>query len=184
MKKIILSSFLLISSLLYSQPVNQFFHSENIVVPSDSGYNLYFPYKIAYNNLVFVKSGNSYAANFRVFLEVYDENSNFIARQIKDDKIKVDDFEKTNDKNEFLIDLIQIKLSPGEYQLHPVINDMNSEQEMKLPIEVIKTESKDDHGFIKPIVINSKQINCENDSGYALTNFGNSVPFMTTITAL
>lgn len=176
-KKIILFSFLLISSFLYGQPVNQFFHSENIVVPSDSSYNLYFPYKIAYNNLVFVKSRNSYTSNFRVFLEVYDKNSNFIARQIKDDKIKVDDFGKTNDKNEFLSDLIQFKLSPGEYQLHPVINDLNSEQEIKLPVEIIKINSKENYGLFKPIVINTKQVSCNNDSGYTLANYGNSIPF-------
>ena len=48
-----------------------------------------------YKSLVFEREDEKFNANFRVIVEISNENSELVSRNIKDSKISVKDFEST-----------------------------------------------------------------------------------------
>ncbi|MCK7522796.1 MAG: hypothetical protein MZV64_36495 [Ignavibacteriales bacterium] len=58
---------------------------------------LIYIYKIPYRMLVFERKEDSFDAGFRVTVEILDEDSKLVARDIKDSKVIVNNFEETND---------------------------------------------------------------------------------------
>ncbi len=183
--KILLFSLLLISSIFGQPDHNQPpfltrlpFESEIISLPRiDGDLSVYFIYKIPYRMLVFERDEESFNAGFRVIVEILDEDSKLVARDIKDSKVTVNDFESTNDFNLFLQDFLTFKLKAGEYEIATSISDMNSTGELHLKSIELNLEESKDKIVQHPLVINSSEIFCDEKKAFILANSGGNVPF-------
>jgi GWxTD domain-containing protein len=181
-----LFGFLFISTLLIGQPENNPppfipiipFQTEVITLPRvDGDISAYYTYKIPYRLLVFERQDESFNATFRVIVEISDKDGKLVTRDIKDSKISVNSFESTNDFNIFLQDYLQFIIKPDEYKAVAIISDMNSTGELPLkPIE-LKLLDNEKNFILHPLVINSKQVTCSDESAFIFANSGGDLPF-------
>ncbi len=181
-----LFSFLLISTSLFGQPKRNSepfipripFETEAISLPrTDGDYSVYYSYKIPYKLLVFARNEESYEASFRIIVEISDKDGKLVARDIKDSQLSVNSFEDTDDLNVFLQDYLSFNIKPGDYKAAAIISDMNSTGDLPLkPIE-FKLGNKEKNLVLNPIVINSQEITCKDESAFILANSGGNVPF-------
>ena len=155
----------------------QTFYSEINILPSDSLYVVYFSYRIPYNRIVFEKDGSIYKAGYSLSVEVVDSNSNFVARQLDEKRIKVNSFEETNSDNLYAEGLINFKIKKGNYNLIPIFTDINSNIEMKTREISLYPNKFSSKNFNHPLIVNSKKYLCNGNENYELTNFGGSIPF-------
>ncbi|MEO8398364.1 MAG: GWxTD domain-containing protein [Ignavibacteriaceae bacterium] len=177
--------FLVFSSLIFcqknfrrpNQNLFQPFYSEINLLPSDSLNLVYYSYRIPYNKLVFEKTGNEYNAGYRIAVEVMDSSSNFITRQIEEKKLKTLNFEETNSNKLFAEGLMNFNLPKGNYNIIPLFSDLNSNTELKISPVIINANTFFTEDFIPPLVVESKQILCDNKQSYELANFEGSIPF-------
>jgi GWxTD domain-containing protein len=188
--KILFFSFLLISSSIFGQPDNDQppflqrlpFESEIISLPRiDGDFSVYFIYKIPYRMLVFERKEESFNAGFRVIVEISDKDSKLVARDIKDSRVIVNDFESTNDYNLFLQDFLNFKIKSGEYKVATLISDMNSTGELPIQPKELNLEESKDKLVQHPLVISSGEIMCDNQKAFILANSGGNVPFSSDI---
>src|SRR5690554_6724532 len=149
-------------------------YTQTLALSEDSVANIYYFFKLPYQNIVFLKNGYEYNAQVRIDIEVTDTNSNFIKREIKDWKIKTPSYEQTNLTNLFAEGFISIKLNNGAYNLLPIFTDLNSNREIKLKRERLNIKEVIN---INPLVIDSKKINCNGKEYFRLTNFEGNIPF-------
>jgi len=184
--KKILFSFFLICTSLFAQPNHDEppfiprlpFESEIISLPrTDGDFSVYFIYKIPYKMLVFERKEETFNAGFRVTVEVLDKDSKIVARDIKDSKVMVNNFESTNDFNLFLQDFLSFKLKSGEYKISTLISDMNSTGELPLETIELNIEENKDKLVQHPLVISSQEIFCDDKKAFILANSGGNVPF-------
>lgn len=183
MKKL-LFGLILFSVTLFGQPESgpqqiapRFpFQSEIISLPGlDSSYSVYYTYKIPYRLLVFERNENSFTAGFSVIVEILDEGSKLVARDIKESKIVVDNFEATNDRSIFLQDFLSFKIKPGEYKVAAFISDKNSSEELPLKPSALILE--ENNSVLHPLVINSEELICIENKSFILANSGGKVPY-------
>lgn len=161
----------------FSQIRLSFSYYETHIFKADSTYKVFYVYKIPYNHFVFIKDGNKYTANFRLSIEVTDTVSNHVTRQIEDKIIASENYDETNSDNNYFDGITKFNLSTGKYFLHPMITDLNSNRDLKLPevrIDLISTKGKD---FYRPLVVDNGLMKCDNKLLYQLTNFNDCVPF-------
>jgi GWxTD domain-containing protein len=126
--------------------------------------------------VVFERDGSNFTADFRVIVEVIDDHSKLVAREIRENQIQVDKFEKTNDKDQFLQDIINFHLDSGEYKVRVIISDLNSTGEKRLdPVDLELKEIKGELVF-NPILIKSEEFICESKSEFLYANSGNQIP--------
>jgi GWxTD domain-containing protein len=184
-KKFLFSCFLL-SVSIFGQPnqrgpsfrTNLPFESETISIPRiDGEFSVYFTYRMPYKFLVFEREDHKYNAGFRVIVEISDDNSNLIVRDIKDSKISVDNFELTNDKTLSIQDYLTFKLKSGEYKIDVLISDLNSTGELPLKPEKLNLSGKEDKKVENPLIIKAQEINCSDRKAFLLANSGGSIPF-------
>ncbi|MEJ2105400.1 MAG: hypothetical protein P8X47_12615, partial [Ignavibacteriaceae bacterium] len=72
------------------------FESEIVSIPANDGlYSVYFTFRMPYRFLVFEREDDSFSADFRVTVEILDEDENLVKRDIKDNNISVNDFNET-----------------------------------------------------------------------------------------
>jgi len=131
------------------------------------------PYKL----LVFERMDDTFDAGIRVVVEITDENTNLVIRDIKDSKISVGDFESTNDHMLFLQDYLTFKVKPGDYKVATVISDLNSTGE--LPIKPVKMtlSEKENRKAQHPLIIRAQEIICSDNKAFLLANSGGNIPF-------
>lgn len=185
MKKILFSS-LFICSVLFGQPHNDHapfapripFETEVISIPRiDSSYTVYYTFKIPYALLVFERQNESYFANFRIIVEITDENGKLVTRNIKDNKISVNNFEATNERHEYLQDCLSFITEPGDYKVGAIISDMNSSGERPLKPFDIHLKKEDEKLVLQPLVITPKVVKCNENNSFLLANSGGNIPF-------
>lgn len=185
MKKF-LSSFLFFTISVFGQPRQDFlvqssklpFESEVISIPTVSGeYSLNYVFKIPHKLLVFERENEMFNAAFRVIVEIEDEESNLVVRDIKDTKVHVQDFESTSDPDLFLQDYLNFKLEPKEYSIITTISDLNSEGELKLKPIKLDLKENDDKLLVHPFLVQAGKQICNNTEAFLLANTGGSVPF-------
>ena len=154
------------------------FESEIISIPgNDSLFSVYFTYRMPYRFLVFEREDGSFGAEFRVTVEILDENENLVKRDIKDRNISVSDFNETKDHFLFLQDFLYFKLKPAKYKFSTTISDLNSSGEIPskpVDLDLRKEENKIIH---HPIVIESEQIMCDSSKSFLLANAGGNIPY-------
>ncbi len=193
--KIILFSILslVLNIQVFCQPKKEQFQqqillSEIYTIPSslspdkqDSTELLFYIYKLPYNHLVFEKNDNQYTASYRLTVEVHDSLTNTINRKIKENKISVDDFEKTDDGNIYAEGVLDFQILKNQkYKLIPVLYDEYSDREIKLPaipINLPKEKKNKYHGFLEPLVVNSPSPEGSNKSSFDLASYGGCIPF-------
>jgi len=176
-----LFSFFLICTSLFGQPdiiPRLPFESEIIALPrTDGDFSVNFIYKIPYRMLVFERKVDSFDAGFRVTVEILDEDSKLVVRDMKDSKVIVNNFEETNDNNLYLQDFLSFKLKSGEYKISAHISDMNSTGELKLEPIKLDLEEYEDKIVQHPLVISSRDVMCDDKKNFILANSGGNVPF-------
>lgn len=179
-----LFSLILICNQIFGQPdqiQSQFFsglpfQSEIITLPGTGNtFSVYYTYKIPYRLLVFERKDDSFSAEFRVTVEILDNDARMVERNIKDTKITVNNFEETNDLSLHLQDFIAFKLDKGEYRINTFISDKNSSDEIPLePVELILSGNK----IVQhPLIIQSQDFICDGQKSFVLANTGGKVPF-------
>ena len=180
MKKILFSFFLIYASL-FAQPdfiPRLPFESEIIALPrTDGDFSVNFIYKIPYSMLVFERKVESFEAGFRVTVEILDEDSKLVFRDIKDSKVIVNNFDETNDYNFFLQDFLSFKLKAGEYKITALISDMNSTGELQLEPMKLDLEEYKNKLVQHPLIISSREMMCDDKKNFILANSGGNVPF-------
>ncbi|MCU0365390.1 MAG: GWxTD domain-containing protein [Ignavibacteriaceae bacterium] len=185
MKKILFSFFLICNSL-FGQPNTNVpptaprfpFESELISLPRiDGDFSVFYIYKIPYKMLVFERKEESFNAGFRVVVEILDKDDKLVSRDIKDNRVTVNNFEETNDLSFVLQDFISFKIKPGEYKISTLISDMNSTGELLLEPKGLNLEKSKDKLVQHPLVINSQEIFCDEKKAFTLANSGGNVPF-------
>jgi GWxTD domain-containing protein len=181
-----LSSFLLFTISVFGQPRQDFpvqssklpFESEVISIPTITGdHSLYYVFKIPHKLLVFERENDIFNAAFRVIVEIEDEESNLVVRDIKDTKVHVQDFESTSDPNLFLQDYLSFKLEPKEYSIITTISDLNSEGELKLKPIKVDLKENDDKLLVHPFLVHAGKQICNDTEAFLLANTSGSVPF-------
>jgi GWxTD domain-containing protein len=184
-KKFLFSFFLICTSVIGQPDFNSPdfipkipFESEIISLPRNDGdFSVYFIYKIPYKLLVFERNEEAFNAGFRVTVEILDDDSKLVTRDIKDSKLTVNNFEATNDFNLFLQDFLNFKLKTGEYKITALISDMNSTGELQLEPIKLNLEEYKDKLVQHPLVISSQEIMCNDKKNFILANSGGNIPF-------
>ena len=152
------------------------FQSEIISFPSNDGeFSVYYTYRIPYKLLVFERSEELFIAGFSVTVEILDEDSKLVARDIKESRITVENFESTNDRNVFLQEYLSFRLKPGEYSVAAFISDKNSSGELPIPAYRLKLEET--KSVLHPLVINSEELICGENKSFTLANSGGKIPY-------
>jgi len=164
------------SGFIFAQKPFSPLFSEVHTIPSDSGFTVYYSYKIPFSNLVFEKTGSIYSGDFRILVEVTDSNKNFITRQIDEKNLTAKDFDQTNNKEIFHEGLISFHVPSETFFLNPVFTDINSDREIKL--EPVYIPSLNNKKFLKTIIISGNEFICEDKPFHALANFNENVPFI------
>jgi len=156
----------------------RFLYSELSVFPSvNNNWVYYYTFRIPYNHLVFVKDDNGYKAGFSLVVEVTDSLGNFVDRQIKDDKIQVNDYQETDSDILFYQGLLTFHIPKGNYNFLPLITDINSKDELKPKKKENFTFTAKNINLLPPLVVNSKKGKCNNKDISVLTNYEGFVPF-------
>jgi GWxTD domain-containing protein len=166
----------LLSGSITAQHFNRFIFTESIIIPSDLQPEVYFTFKIPYQNLVFEKESNSYKAGLRLYLEITDTNSSFIRREIKDWNYSVNSFEETNSAEILAEGLLKFNLDYGHYFVLPIITDKNTHHEFKL--ERVRMDISEKTGkYLKPVITYSKKTVCNENNLFRFANLGGKIPF-------
>jgi GWxTD domain-containing protein len=151
----------------------EFIMSDIIYIPDDNSPSAYVTYRIPYNRLVFEKNGDLFEAGYRFIYEVFDNNSKFIERHIKEEKIEVTDFDETNSESLFEQGFIKFDVGEGEYKLISSFTDTRSGREV--PLRKGNIRLKSDVKFYQPLIVQRNGL-CE-EYEFKLTNYEGSIPF-------
>lgn len=127
--------------------------------------------------MIFERTNGSFDAEFRILIEIMDDNGNLIARDIKDNSLRVNSFEETNDPKLILQDYLDFNLRPGKYKVSAVISDRNSSGERPLKPIDIDLKNADDMKVLEPIVVRIRKLECNGIESFVLANSGGKVPF-------
>lgn len=85
-------------------------------------------YKIFNEKLSFVKSDQRFRASYEVNLTVLDRKGHQITATSLEENFYVNSYSETTSKQDFLINLLQTKIAPGQYKLILELIDLNSNQ--------------------------------------------------------
>jgi len=154
----------------------QYFHSQEISFPViNGGWNVYYTYKIPYQKLIFEKDDGGFTAKFRVLVEILDSTGVLVDRKFNENKVSVNDFNLTNEKNLFLEDVIKFKINDDQYKVKTTLTDANLQNERRFdPKELNLSKGKI---ILKPFVIMDEKDLCEGKNGLNVVNYGGSIPF-------
>ncbi len=172
MKKIVLISLFILSSLAGQVPQKIFYNSVSIF-PSDSLASVYYSYSIGYKNLVFEKDESLYKAVFKVALEISDVRNSAIKRYYDSKSLKVNNYQETIDPLKVLNGVINFHLPDGKYILTTIISDENSGRELKPQPDTIVVK-KDE--TLQPLV-STKSIDCDGPKYPQFINLEGNIPF-------
>ena len=157
---------------------NQNFFSNVYSVPeSDSLINLFFLYKIPYENLIFSKNGDHYSAAIQVSVEVSDSSSTFVERQFKDHTISFTDFASTSNPKSYLEGFITFQVENKNLIISSRITDIASNKETFSHEQFFQKIKKDEIEYLAPIIAEMKSATCGSSESIILSNFGNFIPY-------
>lgn len=182
MKKLIIIFVLTIVLQVFSQerregvPFRETIYLTNIIVPEDTLYNCYFTYKIPYNNLVFVKQNGFYTGGLELMFEAKDDDENFIRESVSED-ITISNYDLVESTDNFLEGIVHLKLIEGNYTFIPLLTIQNTKDVFRLRPINIDLSNTSNKFILPPVVVSTYEENCQNNSGYRLINFKNSLPY-------
>jgi len=165
-------------TLIYSQPRTIPFFTESILIPADSGVSITYSFRIPYSSLVFEKDMDTYSASYQINVELFDDDDSvFIARQIKQKKILTQNFNESIDNNTFDQDVIYLFSPKKTFKLRAILTDVNSRREYLLKADELNKKAVAQNNLIKPIILNSNKITCDGEEVFQLSNFNGFIPF-------
>lgn len=153
----------------------KFYNSEIHYFPVDSGFNVFYLYKISYSQLFFEKNSDHFNAGISVNLEILDSTGSVVDRNFDRREVKLKDFELTNSEDQFVNGLIKFNLKKGKYSLVTVISDIISKRSKTLPAKEVFL--RDDNFILNPIVVNQNKITCSGTESFLVLNHSNAIPF-------
>jgi GWxTD domain-containing protein len=133
-------------------------------------------YRIPYNHFVFEKDGNNYKASLRIMVEVMI-GDDLIVRDFQDEKVTVNSFDITQNKNVSVQGFISFNLQTDDYNIKGVLNDLSSDKEMKFSPEHIRLSNNNKKGIYNPIVVNLDEKDCNGNELPLIINHSGSIPF-------
>ena len=160
-----------------AQKMGSFLYSEIHSVPDDSLIAVFYSFRIPYNRFVFLKEGTGYSAKFRMTLEITDSLNNHVTRQTEDKLINVDNFDETISKDKYSEGTIKFNVKPGVYHLLPIVTELNSNKDLRLPSREIIATKQELTGMLHPVVVEGEKTECGGKEFYRLANFDNYIPF-------
>lgn len=172
-KKLVILFFLL-STLIFSQNISKNIFFEVINMPDSAGINCIIPFKIAYDQLVFVKNDSKFVARFSLTAEATDSVTHNVIREIVEKVFPINNFELTTSKNLFIQGLIKLNLPAGKYNILLTLNDENSN--LEYTFKKIDNEIINKVDIINHIIIESERPD-NKDSTFILSNTDASIPF-------
>src|SRR6056297_2906044 len=84
--------------------------------------------KVPYSSIQFVKEEGSYVAHFETSIYIYDSNDNPVHSYIKDNKARLQIFQKTTSANHFKIVKKNFAIAPGKYKITLAMNDFETQK--------------------------------------------------------
>jgi GWxTD domain-containing protein len=127
--------------------------------------------------LIFERNNGSFEAEFRILVEIKDEDGQLIARDIKDSKLNVSSFEETNNPELLLQDYLEFKVKPDHYLVGATIFDRKSTGERPLRPIKVDLDTTQQIKILHPIVVLSEEEICDSVNSIVLANAASNIPF-------
>lgn len=99
--------------------------------------------KIPHDELQFIKSGNTYTAQYEVSVNIFDASGDQKASKSVEEKIEVDDFDDTNSREKFGITIINFLLKQNSYRVDIGVMDIDTRKTGSRRIKVIIPDYND-----------------------------------------
>lgn len=117
----------MMQSRLYDLPT---FHYDlvNVASPDASLSRLQVYLKIAYDELQFTLSDDTYRASYEVSVVIYDRDGNQIDGKTLDEEVKADDFDLTNSRLAYHVSYLKFDLEPAAYKIAIGLTDLETKQ--------------------------------------------------------
>lgn len=177
--------FILLTSYCFAQPefhINRdaiqsgkFFNSEIHYFPTDSGFTVFYLYKISYSQLFFEKNSDHFNAGIDVNLEILDSSGVVVDRNFDRREVSLKDFELTNSEDQFVNGLIQFELKKGKFSFVALISDMISKRSRTLPAKDIILSNGSI--VLDPLVVNQSKVTCAGAESFSVLNHSRAIPF-------
>jgi GWxTD domain-containing protein len=130
--------------------------------------------QVPYENLSFIKSNNTYSAGYTVILTYYTENKEeIIYESLWNEKVEVDNFRSTENKQGHNLSYRKSELTPGKYFLKCVVEDLNSKLNV-VSESIANIKEFEDPVELSDIVLVAKRIKKE-DGENIIPNVANVV---------
>jgi len=127
--------------------------------------------KIAHDMLQFVRDDDSFQASLELNLSIIDENDKLVKREVAYLDHKVNSFELTNSRKNFMISTISTNIPPGEYRLTVSLTDQESKRQFTKKTKLNLKFANDKLNISDIILTNSTElIDDQNAPLYALVN--------------
>ncbi len=91
--------------------------------PNPQVSNIEFFIQIPYERMSFVRSGNTYIANFETILSVYDENQKLLSEKSWNEELAVNDFAQTTSNVLYRLSQRTLEVAPGNYRVAIQVRD-------------------------------------------------------------
>jgi len=89
--------------------------------------------QVPYSEIQFVKSGQSFIAQYSLTISVFDQNrERLISEKIWNEKIIAENFDQTLSKENFNLSLKSVELKPGNYVIRTAMEDKDSRKEFSV----------------------------------------------------
>lgn len=155
--------------MMFHRPVG----IETHVVPSDTLFTCFISFKVALNNLVFVREQSQYKSGMTLGIDIVQDGK-IVDRVIKKSKTYVDSYDLTKSENLFLQDVTSIQLPKGKYIFNPLASLENTDIDAKLrPLDIVIDSTQ----LSYPIPIEKEKITIDSNEVYVLANTENSIPY-------
>jgi GWxTD domain-containing protein len=155
----------------HPQQAPEFLLTDIIYLHNDNTTSAYLTYRIPHNRLLFEKTGERFEAAYRFSVEVFDTDSRFAERHIREGKITAENFEETSSSSKYSEGFLKFGLTEGEYKLISLFTDIKSNREFRLREGNIRINNEN---FLQSLIIKRDQCDMYELS---LVNYGGNIPF-------
>lgn len=149
---------------------------EKNLLPSDSGVVCYLSYRIAYNNLVFVKNGKGFNAGVTLNFDI-KRNDKIIERKTSSQSIIISSYDSTNSDKDFLQGFISFPCNLRKYVVNSYLTISNSDRNFELDSILVDASTIIKKNVFPPIIVEKNESSCDSHYLFELVNYHNTIPF-------
>jgi len=164
----------IITALSYAQHRGKIIFLDAFRIPTDTNSNCVIPYRIPYANLLFKKSGVGYLSGITLNIKIVSSNNSPIYKSVTK-SVFLKKYKQTKSKEDFLNGVIKVHLQKGEYSVETTLLLKYQKSIIKIKKNVLNVT--DSLSVLKPLVISSKNRNCNNRHVFNLYEYGKIIPF-------